>query len=721
MERVLFELENCYGIRFLAGELDFSNQSTVAIYAPNGAMKTSLAATFRDIAHSRESRDRHFPSRKTVRVVTDERGSEIDSQAIVVVDPYDEGVGPTQKTSTLLVNSKLRLEYEELHADLDLSTEALVRALKKQSKTKKDVESELSFAISRHSDQFYKSLLRVHQEVIAASDATYKDVPFDLIFEERVVALLQKEDFKSALADYVARYNAVLDASQYFSRKTFSFYDASTIAKSLAEHGFFAAEHSVRLSGESPREITTLAQLEQLIEDEKRSITDDADLRKKFSAIEQQLTRNVAVRDFWGYVSENQWLLPDLANLEHLRQELWLSYLKANESLYTELVNQFHLAEKRKSEIEQAAAAERTLWEDVISIFNQRFYVPFTLEARNRVDVILGLENVLSLGFTFTDRDEAVDVERGALLAALSQGERRALYILNVLFEVEARKYGNDPTLFVIDDIADSFDYKNKYAIIRYLEDINDVEHFRQIILTHNFDFFRTLESRFVRYDHCYLATRSATGVSLEKANWVRNPFAIWKLHFHANRVQRLACVPFMRNLVEYTVGTESADYALLTSVVHWKPGSSAIMESGLDAVYARLFGVQGVWPIDGSVTDAIVAAATQCASKQENGTLEEKIVLSLGIRISAEKYMVTALGDNDLWATITGNQTSKLVEALRGSRKVDSSTFAILEDVLLMTPENIHLNSFMYEPILDMSDDHLKSLFRRVAALNAV
>lgn len=29
-----------------------------------------------------------------------------------------------------------------------------------------------------------------------------------------------------------------------------------------------------------------------------------------------------------------------------------------------------------------------------------------------------------------------------------------------------------------------------------------------------------------------------------------------------------------------------------------------------------------------------------------------------------------------------------------------------------MMTPENIHLNSFMYEPILDMSYDHLKKLY---------
>lgn len=34
------------------------------------------------------------------------------------------------------------------------------------------------------------------------------------------------------------------------------------------------------------------------------------------------------------------------------------------------------------------------------------------------------------------------------------------------------------------------------------------------------------------------------------------------------------------------------------------------------------------------------------------------------------------------------------------------------------MTPENIHVNSFMYEPIIDMSDTHLRRLFSDASAL---
>ena len=37
------------------------------------------------------------------------------------------------------------------------------------------------------------------------------------------------------------------------------------------------------------------------------------------------------------------------------------------------------------------------------------------------------------------------------------------------------------------------------------------------------------------------------------------------------------------------------------------------------------------------------------------------------------------------------------------------------------MTPESIHLNSFMYEPIIDMSNWALKRLFVEVLKLNGL
>ena len=42
MKTLTLKLENCYGIRKLDEKLDFSTAKAIAIYAPNGSMKTLL-------------------------------------------------------------------------------------------------------------------------------------------------------------------------------------------------------------------------------------------------------------------------------------------------------------------------------------------------------------------------------------------------------------------------------------------------------------------------------------------------------------------------------------------------------------------------------------------------------------------------------------------------------------------------------------------------------
>lgn len=66
----------------------------------------------------------------------------------------------------------------------------------------------------------------------------------------------------------------------------------------------------------------------------------------------------------------------------------------------------------------------------------------------------------------------------------LSTGERKALYVLNVIFEIQRRIKDGIETLVVVDDLADSFDYQNKYAIIQYLKDISQDGRFKLIIKT---------------------------------------------------------------------------------------------------------------------------------------------------------------------------------------------------------------------------------------------
>src|SRR4051794_30577877 len=107
-------------------------------------MKSSLARTFQDAANKVASQDRIFPDRKAKRSITDEKGDEIEGERVLVVLPYDPDLGPTQKTSTLLVNAKLRKEYEDLHVAINDAKGLLLKAVKQQAGSKKDFGEEIS-------------------------------------------------------------------------------------------------------------------------------------------------------------------------------------------------------------------------------------------------------------------------------------------------------------------------------------------------------------------------------------------------------------------------------------------------------------------------------------------------------------------------------------------------------------------------------------------------
>ena len=112
-------------------------------------------------------------------------------------------------------------------------------------------------------------------------------------------------------------------------------------------------------------------------------------------------------------------------------------------------------------------------------------------------------------------------IEKTNLLQALSSGEK-ALYILNIIFEVQARKEENQETLFIVDDIADSFDYKNKYAIIQYLKEISEEPIFYQIILTLILISLEQLKVEVVDYPNCLFSYKTENEVKLEKASGIK-------------------------------------------------------------------------------------------------------------------------------------------------------------------------------------------------------
>jgi hypothetical protein len=174
-----------------------------------------------------------------------------------------------------------------------------------------------------------------------------------------------------------------------------------------------------------------------------------------------------------------------------------------------------------------------------------------------------------------------------------------------------------------------------------------------------------------------------------------------------------------MRNIIEYTKGDKEADYLKLTSLLHWKDDTATITIGDVDNIFNALFNEKG-----GSkdaktlVIELIRDAAQSCLKANDGVNFENKIVLSIATRLTAEKYMIDRIADKKFVSNLDTNQTVKLFTEFKKKFGSEAEVIDTLQGVVLITPESIHLNSFMYEPILDMSDARLKKLYTDVLAL---
>lgn len=716
MNKISVKLENCYGIGNLTETFDFENGSVFSIYAPNGFMKTSLSKTFLDLSNNKPSSDLIYPDRNTLRDIKDEAGAEIKAEQVFVIEPYNESFN-SEKSSLLLVNQAIKQQYDDALLKIEVKKDELMKKLKQMSGlTGRTITPETEL-LKRFAQSSIYELLDSLENDVNAADKGIAHIVYDGLFNEKALAFLESGQISAQLKEYIEKYNELIDASPILS-KGFNHYHAKTINKNLADNGFFNAKHSVNLfNGTDREEISSYQDLEDKIEGEKKRILADATLNKKFEEIDKKLTTK-ELREFRDYLLDNKEVVAKLGDVKKLQINLWLSYLSASDQAYIEFVNEYRANKQIITDAINAAKQEKTQWEEVVKIFNRRFTVPFELVVSNQEDVILK-GTAPNIDFAFKDDNTPKKVDRKLLLQVLSQGEKRALYILNILFEINARKKQGQETLIIADDIADSFDYRNKYAIVEFLKEVSKLDKFNCIFLTHNFDFHRTISSRLnLDRPKRIFVIKSGRNVSLKTEKYQNNPFEHWFENFQNERFV-ISAIPFVRNLAQYCFKTN--EFNQLTCLLHIKANTNQITLQDLQVIYQSIINkptliianpqkvaIQLIYEI----ADAIVQEAHQEAE------LESKIILSIAIRLNAEEYMIGKINDQAFVNGLTSNQTAELLTRFKSDFSPEAETIELLEQVSLMTPENIHLNSFMYEPILDMSPERLKELYTDIKAL---
>lgn len=734
MEKLNVFLENCYGINSLTHEFDFSDKfingriikrNTFAIYAGNGVMKTSFANTFFDLSNGTPPKEKIHNLPSVYNVTCD--GVPLPLQYIFVIKSYIPR-HEAQNISTLLVSGEKKAEYDEIYSQILRDKKPVIAVLNKLSGVKKD-DIEALIINDLKKNNFYECLELYGDKSV---DYDFSAVKYSTIFDDDVVDLLKKSDVIENIARYTQIYNELIDTSPYFKRGVFNPHKADIVANTLKKEHFFEAEHTVNLKGESAPigEHEFFAKLSEA----KKVIVENTELKN----IQDMLVKKASGRSFQEVLEIAPEIIAELGtgSLDDLKIKLWKSYILNNGDIINPLLTSYHSNKASLKRIEIEAISQKSIWEDVVEIFKDRFHVPFIVDIANKKSAILGTE-LPNIVFKFDNGSGSKkEMTRDALesLEVLSQGELRALYLLNIIFEIEARKKSQLKTLFIIDDIADSFDYKNKYAIISYLNENTKFDFFYQIILTHNFDFFRTIQSRLLSSSKWYnslIAQKSIDKIELvaggEQA--ITDPFEYWRKNLNGNNIILIAMIPFVRNIIEYRAGNKDTSYLLLTNLLHIKKGerdnipcTEEISISNIKSVFEQHIKGINLSSFDDSklIYDLILTEASNINTSEivDGFNLENKIVLSIAIRLLAEKFMWSKVTDKSL---INGSQTGRLFQRYKiefSQNTNESSNIKILDLVNLITPENIHINSFMYEPILDMSEHELKSLYSKICTL---
>lgn len=723
MKILKLDFENCFGIGQLKHEFDFSKVNSYLIYAPNGTMKTSFAKTFDLISKNDKKnlpKDIVYDKKSKFEILFDDE--EINPDSILVINAEDNSYDSTNKITSFIARKELKEKYDQIYSELNNSKAELLKKLKTISKST-DCEVEYIGTFSNDSQKNFFDVLssNVDQLTEDSDKITFK---YNTVFDTKGIVKKFLDKNEDLLDDYVENYNQILSNSKLFKLSgdnTFGTYQASEIMKSIEDNSYFDAGHKFVL--EDGTEITGSSQLKEIYNAELERILADEKLKESFNKVDKAIGANIDLRAFKQVIEQNNSLLVNLKDYEGFKKKVWTSFVSEVKDDAEVLSKMYEEKKKELHIIISESKKELELWKDIIKKFNDRFYVPFEVKMGNLHDVILKRETA-NLEFIFTDKNEESKPQtKENLLKILSKGEQRAYFILQFLFEIESRKNNSQETLLIFDDIADSFDYKNKYAIIEYIIELNQSEKFRSLILTHNFDFYRTIASRLNMDKQTYMTSKDENRtINIVEGLYKKDLFKEFLKSPHDPKIF-ISLISFIRNIIDYSDSSDADDCIKLTSCLHEKINSTDITVDDVFTIYKNRITKLRDKELDFDKTikiqNFIFATADSIIKEKDINEilLENKITLAIATRLRAEQYMISKLPEVDL--TKIKHVQTRVLSNMYKKKHPTSLNLGIIDKVNLMTPENIHVNSFMYEPLIDMSVYHLLNLYQETKNLN--
>lgn len=527
--------------------------------------------------------------------------------------------------------------------------------------------------------------------------------------------------------------------NSFFDKKTFKITKFIEALENLSECGFFS-KNTLTLKSDNGTELK--------IDSYKNFVENDELKNSKF--IGSFLNKGVVNEDFFmNFHQKNENFLDGcLTNSDFEKKFIIQCFLEFDQ--IEDLCNLISDNDIRK--LEETIEEQKIIWDCVLNDFFDYFKAPFSLNF-SEGNILKNSKDMFFLKYCY----EGNFVDKDYLIKNLSQGEKRSFYLLDCMFKIKSffnELNKSDSAVIVFDDIVDSFDYANKYAVIGALKKIcDDYKNLNRnsscyiFLMTHNYDFLRSLNKAFGKENQFFGLKDEHKNISLKKVNidedfekkWIKcsKEIIVNKQELcdfngkDFNSSCLFAAFPLIREVYSKASKIKKSlnvEKNKMLSFLHYMEDTDKLKMNDFYKVFSSLLGVEETAKFNkyDNIQDFYVETLKNICGSYKIGLppleneLHKKICLSIYIRIMTEKEIKRELdlqGKNIDYLEIKANQFGYLMnEYNKLDFQVCKKDYRKLFNKINWCASGfIHFNSFMYEVLIDTPISVLIGLYDEV------
>ena len=700
MELFLKKVENAFGIKSL--HLNLENDKKMyqeLIYSKNGSFKTSFSNTLYNLSNGTLENvfDRLTDEKAILDISILENGKEIknfDNRFVVfsreIYEQHSKLLSDySSELETLTIDKKNSEYINELLTEETIEIKLQIDNYLKGTGLNFEILLDM---FSNLEDGYLDRIIQLLNTIINHEAQDISEINIKKIYQ-KAYDIVDQSEFQSKISNYIQvlenKINAQLFDKNFNENNCLQFINNVDKAKYLSEtksRGLFLKD----------KVYYDIDEVKKIFEEEIKKISKDPEIIEQ----SKEITKLMGTAKESEFLKESIQKNPLLVKqLSAGRKNILLSYLKSSSIDYNYWLEVVKKAKKELNNVLKIAQDRQTNFERAIEIYKNRFHPIFDIKIVNKAESMLGIKTP-TITF-YHNRYCEIPVSETKLSQILSSGEKTTLNILKFIVEYEnCKKYH---PFIILDDIVETFDYSNRYAFMEYINDLVNLD-VPIIVMTHNFEFYRTVSKRIPKLRKSVASANSNGVVDIQTNNRInKNMENVLKC---SNIYDFFCAIPYLREIK--TILLE--DTKTLDSCLHYKENTSKLQIKDI----LLQFPSNAIKSLKIDENDIYMEKLFEIAdslSGFDDFDIVKKTILSLSCRLLIERKIIA--NNFNLLTNINTNQTAQLLDLY--GEKLFPNVKKYLEAVQLSTPEFIHANAFMYEPLIDINGKYLFELYNQI------